>query len=166
MKFKLTSIFLFILLLCSCDCVINVNGKVLDKETGNPIMGVTVDLLKGADIEKTNAKGIFEAVEVTGFCKDPLIIVSADGYKPFQIEIKKSKGNTQYLVKTETSWINYDQPFYPDTTNKSTFIKGVWIDKWSQDFKINDTLTIYLSKDNPAIEIEKSQDDIKSKSAI
>lgn len=155
----------FLLVICSCDCVIEVTGRVLDKDTSNPIKGVAVDLLRGADVEKTNDKGIFEVNKITGFCNDPLIIVTSTGYKPFQLEIKKLKGNTQYFVKTETSWIDYDQPFFPDPSNKNTFIKGQWIDKWSQDFAIHDTLIIYLSKDNLTLEIEKSQADITSKSS-
>jgi hypothetical protein len=166
MKFKFTAISIFLLILCSCDCVIKVTGKVLDKESNKPVIGATVDLLKGADLEKTNEKGIFEVIRVSGFCKDPLINVSLVGYKPFQIEIKKSKGCTQFSVKTELTWVDYKQPYYPDPNNKNTYIYGIWINKWSQDFTVNDTLIIYLSKDNLPREIEQTQVPKKTKSTF
>ena len=52
------------------------------------ITGAAVDLLNRADLEKTNDKGIFEVTKVTGFCKDPLIIVSSAGYKPSDLKNK------------------------------------------------------------------------------
>ena len=128
MIFKLLTISIFLSILYSCDCETKVTGKVLDKDTGQPIADAKVDLLNGAALGKTNGNGIFQVVKVTGFCKDPLLKVSSTGYKPFQIEIKKSKGSTQYIIKTESTWIDYNQPFYPDTNNRNTFIKGIWID--------------------------------------
>lgn len=150
---------LCLVLICSCDCTIRVSGIIIDKETKNVISNASINLLNGRDIEKSNANGYFEVLDQAGFCKDPVIVVKMEGYKPFQLEIKDSKGEISYTVKSETVWIDYDEPFYPNSSNRNTFITGTWINKWSQDFCASDTLRIYLTKYDTESEIET----IKSK---
>ena len=155
MKLIILVISVSLLMLISCDCEIKVVGKVLEKDSGKPIQGAVVDLLKGADIEKTNSKGIFEVIKITGFCKDPMINISSTRYKPFQIVIKKSKGQATYSIKTETKWIDFNKPYYPDPKNANTYITGTWINRWSENFTIADTLIVYLSKEDSTQNITK-----------
>lgn len=138
-------------------------GKVIDVDTGKPISNVTVNLLDGKDIKKTNDIGYFEVEYVTGFCEDPEITLSTKGYKPFYLKIKHSNGKTHYITKSETIWVNYDHPFYPDINNKTTVIIGTWIEKWSQDYSTKDTLIIYLMKADIKTEIENIQNEIRNK---
>jgi hypothetical protein len=126
MNLKILVFSMSLLMLIYCDCEIKVVGKVLEKDSGKPIQGAIVDLLKGADLEKTNYKGIFEVIKITGFCKDPMINISSTGYKPFQIVIKKSKGHTIYSIKTETKRICSDFSGFTnrEKTAPSSFGRG------------------------------------------
>ncbi len=146
---------LCLVLFCSCDCVVDVSGIIKDKETNDVISNATIDLLDGVDIKKSNAKGYFKVTYLSGFCKDPVIVVRKEGYKPFHLKFKDSKGDVSYNVKSEKEFIDFDKPIYPDSTNRNTFIFGTWIDKWSQDFCVSDTLIIYLSRQDVKSEIEK-----------
>jgi hypothetical protein len=66
-------------------------------------------------------------------------------------------------VKSELIWIKYDKPFYPESTNRNTFINGAWINKWSQHFLASDTLIFFLTKDNNTSEIERIKTNLKTK---
>jgi hypothetical protein len=54
-------------------------------------------------------------------------------------------------------WIKYDEPFYPDSTNRNTFINGLWINKWSQHFQAGDTLIFYLTPNHTTSNIKKQK---------
>jgi len=137
------------------------NGKIIDKETGKPISDAEVNLCEGLDVTSTNKDGYFEVHGKTGAHKiDPIVVVTKDGYKPFQIKISYSDDESSYSVKTETKWIKYkDTVFF--NSEKTSFLLGVDIEKWSQDFAISDTLTIYLTKENDKKEVEQSRDLLK-----
>jgi hypothetical protein len=47
-------------------------------------------------------------------------------------------------------------------TNKSSYLLGVDIEKWSQDFAVVDSLRIYLTKKDIEGEVEKIQTKLKS----
>ena len=147
MNIKITLILLAITSV-SCDCVIKVNGKVLDKTTGKPLNKAHVKLTSGRASTTTNELGQFELTEVTGFCKDPVIQVFTSNYLPFQLKIKKENNQTTYSVKSDSYWKEFDKPHYPDSTNKNTCLVGTWLDKWSQDFAFKDSLIIYLTRDS------------------
>lgn len=157
-------LFLLILLLPlqGCSFSVKILGRVIDKETGRLILGATVNLLEGRDIKKTDKAGFFEVFSETGPFQDPTILVTKDGYKPFQIRIEGSDEETTYTVKSESIFIDYEEPVFPEPNKRETFITGAWIDKWSKEFKTGDTLTIYLVRDNRKAEIERAKEKIEN----
>ena len=156
MKLLFISCCLLFMVSCGEFRKTGMNGKIIDKETGKPISDAAVNLCQGLDVTTTNTEGYFEVNGQTGAHKiDPVVEVTKDGYKPFQIKISYSENESSYSVKTETKWIRYkDTVFF--NSKKTSFLLGVDIEKWSQDFAISDTLTIYLTKENYKKEVEQS----------
>lgn len=144
-------IFLCILLLPLQACTsfpVKIIGRVFDKETGLPLLGTTVNLLDGSDIKKTDSNGFFEVSTETRPFQDPVILVTKESYKPFQLRIDGNSEEISYVVKSESISVDYEEPVYPDPNNRGTFITGTWIDKWSNEFKTGDTLSIYLVRED------------------
>jgi len=140
----------------SCEYHASMSGKIMDKETGKPLSGATVNLLEGGDIMQTNADGYFEVFTRPRGSINPKIVVTKRSYKPFELEISRSSDKIFYSVKTETKWVEFDEPLYliPKDTNSIT--NGIDIEKWSQSFTAgSDTLLIYLSKDDEKVEVAK-----------
>jgi len=151
-----------LLFVISCDYGTGMTGKVIDKETGKPISNATVNLLDGKDIAKTNETGYFEVYRQGGSHKIvPEVLITKKGYKPFQIRITSSDEGNSYTVKSETKDIEYDEPLYLNS-DKSSFTTGTTIEKWSQNFSVSDTLTIYLTKDDEKAEVKKIKMKLKA----
>lgn len=125
-------------------------------------MGTSVNLLDGSDIKKTDSNGFFEVFSETRPFQDPTILVTMDGYKPFQLRIEGKSDETSYSVKSESIFVDYEEPVYPDPNNRGTFITGTWIDKWSKEFKIGDTLCIYLVSEDTKAEVERNKKEIEN----
>jgi len=137
-------------------------GKVYDKETGKPIANATVILLEDKTTIQTDNKGYFEVYTSTGAYKiDPIVVVSKKGYKPFQLRIKYSGDEISYSVKSETEYIEYKDTLFL-SSNKDSYLLGVDIEKWSQNFAVDDTIRIYLTKKDIEGEVEKIQTKLKS----
>lgn len=137
-------------------------GKVYDKETGKPIADATVNLLEDKDIVQTDHNGYFEVYTQTGAHKiDPIVVVSKKGYKPFQLSIKHSGDEISYSVKSQTEYVEYKDTLFL-SSNKDSYLLGVDIEKWSQNFAVDDTLRIYLTKKDIEGEVEKIQTKLKS----
>jgi|GEM_PF-6027171 hypothetical protein len=137
-------------------------GKVYDKETGKPIANATVNLLENKDIAQTDSNGYFEVYTHTGSHKtSPMIIVSKKGYKSFQLRVSYSDGENSYSVKSETEYIKYKDTLFLNL-NKTSYLLGVDIEKWSNNFSVGDTLKIYLTRENVEKEVEKIQTELKS----
>jgi hypothetical protein len=55
--------------------------------------------------------------------------------------------------------VNYEKPFYPDTSTKSTYITGAWINQFSDHFTYcgelasGESMIFYLDTINPQKEI-------------
>jgi len=90
----------------------------------------------------------------------PTIMVTKEGYKPFQLKIKDRRNETSYVVKSESVHIDFEEPVYPDPNNLNTFITGTWIEKWSEEFRTGDTLRIYLVREDLKAEIERNRQDL------
>ena len=162
MNIKLTILSSCILLFTSCNMSTGMKGKVFDKETGKPIANATVILLKDKDEVQTDNEGYFEVSTPTGNQRiDPTVIVSKKGYKPFQLSINYSSDETSYSVKTETEYIQYKDTLFL-YSNKDSYLLGVDIEKWSQDFAVGDTLKIYLKKKNTEAEVKEIRARFKS----
>jgi len=100
--------------------------------------------------------GSFELIEVTGFCYDPEIKITFDGYKPFQIRFASIGDYNTYKVKSNPKSVEFDNPVYPDPKNEDTFVTGTWIEQNSLDFDVrSDSIIVYLKKNNPTQEIEE-----------
>ena len=156
----LTSFCLFFLV--SCDYRTGMTGKVVDKETGRPISNATVNLLDGKSIKKTNNEGYFAVYRQMGAFKvDPKVEITQKGYKPFQIKISSSHDKTSYSVKSETKWVDFNEPLSIESKSKTSELKGTWLEKWSQNFAVSDTLIIYLTKEDEKAEIEKIKSELK-----
>jgi hypothetical protein len=164
MKINFFTLFGILLLLCSCDCQIIVNGKIISSETGKSINGAKIEMVGRNVNTESDLNGIFKIGEMTGFCYDPKIKVTYEGHKPFLIELESEFQN--FKLKKESEFVEYEKPFYPNPNNKSTFITGIWIEKYSGNFKIkSDSLIIYLDEKNLNKEIELIKQKLKSKNS-
>ncbi|GGK70028.1 hypothetical protein GCM10011405_17600 [Rufibacter glacialis] len=114
-----------------------------------------MNLLEGGDIQKTASNGLFQVFSETGPFQDPILQISKPGYKPFHLQIERNKEETRYMIKSEQVFVEYDTPVYPDLNNRKTFSAGTWINKWSQDFKNGDTLSIYLEREDIKTEVDR-----------
>ncbi len=128
-------------------------GIIIDKDTGKPISGATVSLSEGKMVLLTDSRGFCNGT--CGVSHTPIVLVSKNGYKPFQIEFDKSRDLSIYKVKHETEYVNLEKPFYFVEGDSSTYMVNIAIEKWSVDFASGDTMKIYLSKSNKMVEIEK-----------
>jgi hypothetical protein len=153
-------IYMFLLPLQACTFSVGVSGRVYDKETGLPITGTTVNLLDGKDIKKTDNEGFFEVFSEAFPFQDPVILVTKEGYKPFQLTIRGRRNETSFIVTTESVFIYYEEPVYPDPYNRETFITGTSVDKWSKEFRTGDTLRIYLAREDLKAEVEKTRKEV------
>jgi len=147
--------------LSACDYVTDLEGKIIDIETGKPISGATVNLLDGKDIQETNADGFFSV----SFCPTrltyPKVLITKKGYKPFEIEFDGSDKQKIYKVTTETKYVKLSKPFYFIPNDTSSYMVNVNIDKWSRNFSVGDTLKIYLKPDNENLEVKQELEKIK-----
>lgn len=149
---------LSILLLSSCDCHVSVKGKVISTESKLPIEGAIVEMIGKNITTKTNKNGYFHIWDQTGFCYEPNIKITIDKYKPFEIKFIKSGDSKSYELQSKSESLDYDEPFYPDSKNKNTFITGTWIEKYSEKFSVlSDTVTFYLDTIDVASEIKKTK---------
>ena len=148
MKSKLILNLIIILTLLSCDYATEQQGIVLDKKTGKPIVGATVELLDAKDYQKTNTEGYFYVTYVSGRSLPAnKIMITKKGYKPLLFEIDKSDEYNIFKVKSETKYIKFDKRFYYTPNDSSSFSEGIDIEQWSTEFLVGDTLKFYLSKD-------------------
>ncbi|HEY4651206.1 MAG TPA: hypothetical protein VIG72_07315 [Pontibacter sp.] len=159
-------------------------GRVFDNETGLPLADAMVNfqylgylllpakelpladamvnLLNGRDIEKTDSNGLFEVYSETRPFQDPTILVTKDGYKPFQLKIERNSNETSYTVTSESVSIDYTAPVYPDPENRETFVTGTWVNKWSTEFRTGDTLSIYLAREDIKAEVERNKKELEN----
>ena len=154
---------LFLLELTGCDCYVAVKGKVFSSSTGKPVDGAIIKMVE-RNIEVTsNKNGQFLIDEQTGFCYDPKIEITKTGYKPFQLTIISDSETTSYQVKTESKSFDFENPFYPDSSRKDTFITSTWIDQFSHSFEVKgDSIIFYLDENNPKKEIELIKEELKN----
>ena len=154
--------FLLLFFLTGCDCFTVVKGRIISNETKLPITDATIELVGKNKIIKSDNKGQFKIEYVSGFCFDPNIRVISNTYKPFEITIRHSKHSKSFEVKSESEFIEYEKPFYPNPSKDSGFITGTWINSLSQNFAVyNDSLLIYLDENNIKKEIENIQKTLK-----
>ncbi len=155
-----------LLLLCSCDCQILVNGKIISSETGKPLNGAKIEMVGRDLISESDQNGIFKIGEMTGLCYDPKIKVTYEGHKPFIIELESESEFQNFKLKKESEFVEYEKPFYPNLNNKDNFVTGTWIEKYSGNFKIkSDSLLIYLDENNLTKEIELIKQELKNKNS-
>lgn len=159
MKKLIPTLVFLTFLLSSCDCVINVDGKVISSRTKLPIANASIVLID-RDITSTSDKnGNFNIGEHTGFCYPVELEIQIEKHKPFRILIENQSDGINYKVKSELEFIEYDSPFYPNPANRGTFIIGTSIDKFSKNFEVkSDSIIIYLDEDNLEKEIHAIQE--------
>ena len=166
MKIKLFTIIGISLFLSSCDCWIEVNGKVISSATGKPISGAKIEMIDRNIFSESDENGDFSIGEMTGFCYSPKIKVTFDNHKPFQIELESDSDSQNFKLKRESESVDFDKPIYTDPNNKNTFIVSTWIEKYSRDFEIkSDSLIIFLDERNLEKEIESMKDKLKNKNS-
>jgi len=87
------------IILLSCDCIQQVSGTIVDKETKEPISEVSVRKRgKNSDQCTTNPKGEFEIKSISGGlfrCLPMKIVLTKEGYKVLEVK----GGGTIELVK-------------------------------------------------------------------
>jgi hypothetical protein len=166
MKIKFFKLIVISLLLCSCDCWIQVNGKVISSENGKPIIGAKIEMVDKNLTSTSDQNGNFSIGEMTGFCYSPKVRITYDNHKPFEIEVESDSDFQKYKLKKESESIDFDKPFYPDPNNRNSYISSTWIEKYSGNFKIkSDSLIIYLDEKNLTKEIELIKIKLKNKNS-
>lgn len=142
--------------LSSCDCYVKVTGQIVSSSTGKPIENALVTMIDKNREVYSDQNGKFLIDMQTGFCFDPEINVNKEGYKPFQILISGDSESKTYKIRSISQSVDFDEPVYPDSSNRNTFIVGTWIEKYSQNFESkNDRLIIYLDIENFEEEIKE-----------
>lgn len=146
----------------SCDCYTVIKGKVLSNRTKIPIEGAIVQLIGENVTVQTDKNGLFKLEKMTGLCFDPHVEISKQHYKPFEITFKNSGNSMSYEVKSKSSFVTYDKPFYPDTTDTNSFIIGTEITEYSENFAVTkDGEVYYLDTINVSQEINDIQNRIR-----
>ncbi len=163
MKLQNIICLVFLMTLTSCDCYVKVTGQIVSSSTGKPIENALVTMIDKNREVYSDKNGHFLIDMQTGFCFDPEIKVTKKGFKPFQILISVDSKSISYKITSESQSVDFDEPLYPDSTNRNTFITGTWIEKYSQDFKSrNDSLILYLDTDNLEEEIKEIKEKRKN----
>ena len=140
-----------------CDYCIQLKGRVLSNENGEPIRDVHVTLKSKNITVITDSLGFFNLKHCGGGRPPkPEYIISKTGYKDFEIEFHSTGLGSGFIVKTGEK--NYDlggKFFYPDSTNLSTYHAVIALEKYSQDFsKKGDSFMFYLDIDDIDIDFE------------
>jgi hypothetical protein len=134
----------FSLLSCKCmvECFPEFRGKVLSNSTKEPIEGATVQLVNQNITVKTDKDRFFK-LSASG-CIDGHLRISKEHYKPFEITFSSSSNSKSYKVKSESTFVDYDKPFYlnPKDTS-SSFTIGTWINQNSESFSVSSDKLIY-----------------------
>ena len=92
MKIKLIILAGILLFLNSCDCGIYVNWKIISSVTGKPIKDAKIEMVNKHVFAKSDINGTFHIGEMTGFCYSPIIKVTFNNHKPFEIELDSDEG--------------------------------------------------------------------------
>ena len=122
----LVAIYGLLLILSSCDCVVNHVGYVFDSNTEKPIPNAIVKFNKKE--YKTDSLGYFEINYITGTCPEGNFEIVSNNHQTENIIVKQEDDEIIYRVQ-ETN---------KDGERKST--------KNSLNFKVkNDTITFYLN---------------------
>ena len=153
----------FTSVLTACDCHTEIEGRIYSSTNGLPIEGATIMLLGTNKIVKSDQLGGYNLTYISGFCPDRELIISKEGYKPFQIKLDNSNDHKIYTVKSETKSVDFETPVYPDSTNPNTYVTGSWVNLYSENFRVNsDSLIIYLDVKNDDQEIQNIKEKLKN----
>ncbi|MEQ8713431.1 MAG: carboxypeptidase-like regulatory domain-containing protein [Cyclobacteriaceae bacterium] len=141
--------------IASCDCYVQIKGKIVSTTTGQPISGVIVKMVERKVETTSNANGQFLLDEQTGFCYDPKIELVKVGFKPFRLTVSHDSEETTYKTSSGSTSVDFDEPVASRI--------GTWISTYSSDFKIKgDSIIFYLDDDNPNEEIERIKERLRN----
>lgn len=100
----LFSTIFFIVIICSCDCPINVTGVILDKETGLPIDSVAIGRTDTADLDNpfndkaySDSIGKYDYHRISGSCNTVTLYFTKKGYKTLKIETKNNNDTIKMI---------------------------------------------------------------------
>ena len=88
--------------LSSCDCLQNVSGTILDKDTKQPIDSVYVHKDTKSYGEYSDKDGEFKLEAISGGlwdCPDMTVILSKEGYVQKKVKIGNAKHKKIYLAR-------------------------------------------------------------------
>lgn len=101
-------VFIWILLLSSCECLEQVKGVVIDAQTKKPIHKVKLYAQRRVYRQQlSDSLGHFSLSFISGFfekngCKDTMLIIALKpGYDSLAIKIKNNSQDTLYLMPTK-----------------------------------------------------------------
>lgn len=89
-----------ILLITSCNCVVDHKGFVLDSRTEKPITNATIKL--NEKVFRSDSRGYFEIHYTSGLCSGRYFRVTKDQYKPETIIFEPENDELIYRVKSNT----------------------------------------------------------------
>ena len=140
-----------------CDYYIQLKGRVLSNENGEPIKDAHVTLKSINITVTTDSLGFFHLKHVGG-CRvpKPLYVIRKEGYKDFEIEFRSIGSGRAVIVKNGEKYYDLGGKFfYPDSTNLSTYHAFITFEKYSQDFsKRGDSFVFYMDIDDIDIDFE------------
>ncbi len=92
---KIAMLYAAPLVMSGCDCIQNVSGKIVDKTTGKPVVGITVAKNNTSDkFTTTDSTGYFKLKGISGGrgCPPMEVIIAGGGYKTTREEIPADDG--------------------------------------------------------------------------
>lgn len=96
---------LALILLNSCDCVVDHKGFVLNELTNEPITNATIQF----DNKKftTDSDGYFEISYVTGFCPREKYTITQDNFRDYELLIDRSSESVSYEVYERNDYLEH-----------------------------------------------------------
>lgn len=124
------------------ECYPEFTGQVLSNPSKTPVEGATVLLMNQNISVKTDQNWFFK-ISASG-CADANIKISKTNYKPFEITLSSSSNASGYKVKSESIYVDYENPHTSGPKNKnSSVVTGTWIDQNSEHFSVTPSGIVY-----------------------
>lgn len=129
-------VFLVILIsMFSCEKSIVIEGNIISSKSGKPINHALIKFVDRDVYTYSDQDGNFTLEDFGGYSLSDEFIITHKRYKPFRMK-QHSSGNFQsYSVWSNSEFYYFEQPFYFNSEDTSSFIVGTWVDDHSSTFE-------------------------------